>query len=196
MDIIKQYQNIEQSIYKSIDLLDNIWVFGNDIKFNSIINQLTDDIRTLLYQNPNLDMKDYYDKLITYKTLFRIDIEKDRLNGAIASMMHSHVIDNWRLLLLQINTTMIRLINAYLWCKKNDNGKYIQQLQNTFTHKNRTIKTQRAIIKMLSNLVKSNEKQKNDNEKQQIDNDNADNEYEIIKPTSTHNIFSYWFSNS
>lgn len=183
MDTIKKYQNIEQLSTKALYLLDNIWLYGNDIKFNSEVAQLMVLIKTFPQFN------EHYDKLLTYKTLFSIDIERDRKNGAIAQMMHSHAIDTWKLILLQIKSDMLTFINTYLWDKKNKLGHYIQQLQNTFANKNRAISTQRAIIKMLSKLLKKEQNKSNDTT------ENVEHGYEMVQPKS-HSIFGYWFSST
>lgn len=181
MDTIKRYQNIEQLSSKGLYLLDNIWLYGNDIKFNSVVFELTNDVKTFP------EFSDHYDKLLTYKTLFAIDIEKDRLKGAIAQMMHSHIVDNWKLILLKINSDMLKLINTYLWTKRKSMGHYIQQLQATFATKNRAISTQRAIVKMLGKLLKKQA----DKSKDGIE--SVEHGYEMIQPKS-HSIFGYWFS--
>lgn len=181
MDTIKRYQTIEQLTTKGLYLLDNIWLYGNDNKFNSVVSDLTDDIKSFP------EFNDHYDKLLTYKTLFAIDIEKDRLNGVIAQMMHSHVTDSWRLILLKIKSDMLKLINEYLWNKRKSMGYYIQQLQATFAHKNRAISTQRAIIKMLGKLLKKETAKS----KEVIE--SVEHGYEMIQP-KTHSIFGYWFS--
>lgn len=122
MDTINRYQNIEQLSNKALYLLDNIWLYGNDLKFNSVVSDLTNHIKSFP------EFNDHYDKLLTYKTLFAIDIEKDRLNGVIAQMMHSHVTDNWRLILLKIKSDMLKLINTYLWNKQLNQKRLLKEL--------------------------------------------------------------------
>lgn len=181
MDTIKRYQNIEQLSNKALYLLDNIWLYGNDLKFNSVVSDLTNHVKSFP------EFNDHYDKLLTYKTLFAIDIEKDRLNGVIAQMMASHIIDTWRLILLKIKSDMLKLINTYLWNKRKSMGHYIQQLQITFANKNRAISTQRSIVKMLGKLLKKQEAKS----KEVIE--NVEHGYEMVQP-KTHSIFGYWFS--
>lgn len=191
-DNVEKLEQIEQISYHCLKLIDMIWQHGIDKKFNDSIDQLIiaiDNYKNQSDQLLNNCLEIHRNKLNTYKTIFSIDIERDIRNGLIAQMMHSHVVDTWKITLLQINNDTIRVINDYLWSKRKSLGKYIECLQNTFSHKNRARHEQRAIISMLGRLIKSK-----DIEimrlQEQLEPLEQDYEMVILKPFTT---ISQWF---
>lgn len=190
VDTIKQLECIDYLSHTALNLLDTIWMRGVDQQFNATIDQLLlsiDEYRQVGESVATAELIHHGGKLITYKTIFNIDIDRDIKNGMIAQMAHTHVVDAWRIVLLQICNDLQRIIITYLWDKKRKLGLYIEKLQYTFTHKNRSLHEQRAIVTMLGKLVIS-QKAKQVTVAPAID----EHEYEMVPP-KTHNIFGYWF---
>jgi hypothetical protein len=174
---VHQYQRIDRLSATALSLLDTIWHYGIDRKFNRTIEQLM----MQLYQHPRF--AEQCAKLATYQTIFSIDIDRDLQSGTIAQMMHSHIVDAWRLILLQIAIEVQRGINTYLWAKKRRMGLYIERLQTTFTNKNHVLHEQRAIVRMLGRMVEDRKVQKNTR---------IEHEYEMVMPRP-YSMFGHWF---
>lgn len=158
LDTIRKLECIEQLSYSALKLIDIIWQRGADRQFNDTIKQLiiaVDEYEQMPGELLHDQLAEHRSKLNIYNTIFRIDIDRDIRKGLVAQMMHSHVVDAWRIILMQIETDTIRAINEYLWGKKRQMGLYIEHLQNTFAHKNRARHEQRAIVSMLGKLIKS-----------------------------------------
>lgn len=189
LDIIRQFENIDHWSYGALHLLESIWQRGVDQKFNETIDKLMNSIDAYRQSGDTtavVQLTAHRDKLETYSTIFSIDIERDIKNGLVAQMMHSHVVDAWRIILLQICNDMQRVINIYLWSKKRKLGLYIERLQNTFGHKNRSLHEQKSIVAMLGKLIKSAPTQLSESAQP------IDQEYEMVVPKS-YSMFGYWF---
>jgi len=192
LDTIRKLESIEQLSYSALKLLEIIWQHGIDHQFNDTIKRLIiaiNEYEQMPVELLHAQLAEHRSKLNTYNTIFNIDINRDIRNGLIAQMMHTHVVDAWKIILMQIETDTIRAINEYLWNKKRQMGLYIEQLQNTFAHKNRARHEQRAIISMLSKLIKSR-----DTEilqlQQQLQPIEQDYEMVLLKPFNT---IGQWF---
>jgi hypothetical protein len=158
LDTIRKLERIEQLSYSALKLLEIIWQHGADRQFNHTIAQLIvaiDEYHQMPGELLHTRLAEHMSKLNTYNTIFSIDIDRDIRKGVVAQLMHSHVVDAWKIILMQIDTDTIRAINGYLWGKKKQMGLYIEHLQNTFAHKNRARHEQRAIVSMLGKLIKS-----------------------------------------
>lgn len=175
---IRQYENTIRIVSEAIELLDNIWYHNMDVKFNDTICILSDQLFLISDQ-----FKTNYDKLMTYKIIFSINIQRDIKNGKIHHMMHSHIVDSWRLLLLQINYDVQKLINTYYKNKTKFLGMYIQNLQGTLANKNNFIKEHKNVINILGNIIKDDK-----NKIHKIEHD-----YELIAHSKPQKIFGYWF---
>lgn len=193
LDTIQRLECIDYLSHTALNLLDTIWVRGVDHQFNTTIDKLLlaiTDYQQVEDSVATTQLAHHCNKLVTYQTIFNIDIDRDIKHGLIAQMAHTHVVDAWKIILLQICNDLQRIIITYLWDKKRKLGLYIEQLQHTFTHKNRSLHEQRAIVTMLGKLIISKKAE-------QVTvvpaTDPTEPEYEIVPP-KTHSIFGYWFS--
>ncbi len=148
---VHQYERINRLTQSALELLNTIWLYGADRKFNSTIDQLV----AQLTQLPHLS--EHSDKLSTYRTIFSIDIDRDLQSGVIAQMMHSHILDAWRLVLTQIQVGSLQYLNKHLVEQSKQRGQCIQRYQRIISRKNSALHRQQGIIKVLGDRLRSKE---------------------------------------
>lgn len=198
LDTIQRLECIDYLSHTALNLLDTIWMHGVDQQFNTTIDRLL--VAITEYQQIEdsvaiIQLAHHCNKLVTYQTIFNINIDRDIKSGLIAQMAHTHVVDAWKIILLQICNDLQRIIITYLWDKKRKLGLYIEQLQYTFTHKNRSLHEQRAMVTMLGKLIISKKA-----EQVTVEPAVDDDSYEMIRDenlvkdscSKSRSIFSYW----
>jgi hypothetical protein len=193
LDTIQRLECIDYLSHTALNLLDTIWMRGVDHQFNATIDKLLLTIAEYQQVEDSVaatPLMHHCRKLSTYQTIFNIDIDKNLKNGLITQMAHAHVVDAWKIILLQICNDLQRIIITYLWDKKRKLGRYIEQLQYTFTHKNRCLHEQRSIVTMLGKRIIS---KKAEPVSVIPATDVLEPGYEIVPPNN-HSIFGYWFS--
>lgn len=184
MNTIKRLENIDQLSRGALSMLDSICVHSLDRAFNITINDLIESIDRYgqSEESPNSELASHREKLFTYQSIFALDIERDLRRGLVAQMARTHVVDVWRIVLLQVCNDVQRIIITYLWGRKRKLGLYIQQLHQTFKHKNMLINENRSVVKCLGKLLAAKQCESID-----------DSGYEMVAPKS-YNLLSYWFS--
>ncbi len=149
-DNINKYNHLKDLILNALTLLKNI-ENNNDIKFNNKIDEIIDN-----FLIESLKFNDYYNKLNLYKLIFNISKKQNIKNEKFIKTINIHVIDTWRLLLLEINNDIYKILNIYLIEKNKNLGNYIQQLQLALSKKVNSIKFYKCIIKKINKLINYN----------------------------------------
>lgn len=197
MNTIKRLERIDCISHSALNLLDSIESQGTDQEFNDTITKLLESINDYQQAESSVattQLMHHCDKIFTYHTIFKINIDQNLRNGVIAQMAHTHVVDTWRIILLQICNDVQRIIITYLWDRKRKLGLYIGQLQNTFKQKNKLICEKRALVTILGKLIVSKRSELTSVSPAVSDyTDDSTDDYEIVEPSS-HNILSRWFS--
>jgi hypothetical protein len=136
-------------IRDAIQLLDTLWIYGADDKFNTTIDTLQLNINSIEY------LKIFHAKIATYRCIFSIKNHPTK-NKNIVSMIRNHIIDLWRIMLLELHVEVQYKVIELFRNKQKNLGMYIKSLQDINSCKNKASQHLRTKIKMLTKIVKNN----------------------------------------
>lgn len=145
---LQQLQSLEKISQECIELLDSIWIIGVDLRFAESIKQLQSQLEN------HSQFREQHTRILLYRATYNINIDQAVKVGTIGTYGVNHIADTWRVLLLEINLNIQRMINQLLYTKQRSMGLYIKTLQDAFSRKNRIIKYHRTLIHSLTSTLK------------------------------------------